>query len=407
MGFVLIKPLFLCLLFIRAEWEGDWPLNLEAVKNMIPSLYYLRSMETLPDYVHSHFMKEEHTIQLSATPWSGIRSYKGIEVSYNQISKGAAEIIGQSTNMETVKVWAYSLNGCCEVVECLEAMEDKSSSDNMHKKEKELRISHDQVDRDILRKKSELSIDIFDASQHGDELVNVVTGKINNDLSVNVDDSIRLGEDQIKNFQKGLPGGFYDTISDKLRTMPIGKKGMKAGKKIVLDPEVVYARALALRHINPDLNFEKPLVYELGPYPTSMFNERRAMCPCNQKSKLMVGLKVEVSARTVGKPDAFFLDDCAIFWAVACSSKRTIGCLIENFRKYVIDQLKIADVYLILDRYYDGSIKSLTTFNRDTRASRLYHLTLDTPMQSKDVILKVSENKQQLIQLIFNVNIPT
>ena len=43
-----------------------------------------------------------------------------------------------------------------------------------------------------------------------------------------------------------------------------------------------------------------------------------------------------------------------------------------------------------------------TRFNRETGASRVYHLTLDTPIQSKDVILKVSENKEHLIQLIFN-----
>ena len=46
----------------------------------------------------------------------------------------------------------------------------------------------------------EVSIDIFDACQHGDGLVNVVTGKINIDLSVNVGDSIQLGKDQMENF---------------------------------------------------------------------------------------------------------------------------------------------------------------------------------------------------------------
>ena len=40
----------------------------------------------------------------------------------------------------------------------------------------------------------ETSIDIFDASKYGDGLVNVVTG--NNDLSVNFDDRIHLGEDR-------------------------------------------------------------------------------------------------------------------------------------------------------------------------------------------------------------------
>ena len=68
----------------------------------------------------------------------------------------------------------------------------------------------------------------------------------------------------------------------------------------------------------------------------------------------------------------------------------------------MIDKLKITVVYLIFYRYYDDSIKGLTRFNRDTGASRVYHLTLDTPIQSKGVILKVSENKKQFVQLIFN-----
>ena len=45
-------------------------------------------------------------------------------------------------------------------------MEDKSSTDNMHKEEKKSRISLDQVERGILRKKMEIFSDIADASQH-------------------------------------------------------------------------------------------------------------------------------------------------------------------------------------------------------------------------------------------------
>ena len=55
----------------------------------------------------------------------------------------------------------------------------------------------------------------------------------------------------------------------------------------------------------------------------------------------------------------------------------------------MIDKLKIADVYLLFDRHYDGSNKGPTRFNRETGASRVHHLTLDTPIQSKDVILKM------------------
>ena len=91
----------------------------------------------------------------------------------------------------------------------------------------------------------------------------------------------------------------------------------------------------------------------------SMFNKKGQMRPSNQKSKLMTGLKVEVSARAVGQPDAFFLDGCAILWIVAWPSKGTVGSFIVNFRKYVLDKLKIADVYLIFDRYMLIALKVL------------------------------------------------
>ena len=74
----------------------------------------------------------------------------GIEVLYNRISKKAAGIIRQSKYMETVKVWAYSLNAYSEIVECLEAMEGRSSTDNRYKKKKKCRMSHNQIDQDNL-----------------------------------------------------------------------------------------------------------------------------------------------------------------------------------------------------------------------------------------------------------------
>ena len=54
-------------------------------------------------------------------------------------------------------------------------MIEKSSTDNMHKVEKKSKILHDQIDRDILCKESEVSLDIFNVCQYADKLVNFVT----------------------------------------------------------------------------------------------------------------------------------------------------------------------------------------------------------------------------------------
>ena len=68
-----IKPVFIMIMYIRAEREGDWPLHLEAVNCILPyffgagyvnyaheELYNLRAMEALPPEVLPCFMKGEH-----------------------------------------------------------------------------------------------------------------------------------------------------------------------------------------------------------------------------------------------------------------------------------------------------------------------------------------------------------
>ena len=72
----LVKPIFIMMLFVRAEREVDWPLHLWAVKEMIPyffaaghcnyaryATYYLHSMEKLSKKVFRCFMKGEHVMR--------------------------------------------------------------------------------------------------------------------------------------------------------------------------------------------------------------------------------------------------------------------------------------------------------------------------------------------------------
>ena len=72
----LVKPVLIMMLFIRAEREAEWPLHLLAAKLMMPyffaaghpnyaryGLYYLASMERLPDDILVQFMKGEHLMR--------------------------------------------------------------------------------------------------------------------------------------------------------------------------------------------------------------------------------------------------------------------------------------------------------------------------------------------------------
>ena len=65
----------------------------------------------------------------------------------------------------------------------------------------------------------------------------------------------------------------------------------------MVNPEDIYARALAMRWIDPDSKFEGMLEFEMAPHPTSMFDQNSLPRPCKQKSKLTNNLKVEIPAR--------------------------------------------------------------------------------------------------------------
>ena len=66
--YILIKPVFIMMSYIRAERKGDWLLHLSSFRQMIPyyfaagdvhyagyGLYYLRTKENLPPHVLCHF----------------------------------------------------------------------------------------------------------------------------------------------------------------------------------------------------------------------------------------------------------------------------------------------------------------------------------------------------------------
>ena len=73
---MVIKPVFITRMFVRAEREAYWPLHLKAVELMMRKffaaghihygrygLYYLRQMQSLPTDVLQHFMTGEQVMR--------------------------------------------------------------------------------------------------------------------------------------------------------------------------------------------------------------------------------------------------------------------------------------------------------------------------------------------------------
>lgn len=102
----LIDPVFLMLMYIRAEREGAFLLHLYCCWKMIPYLFaaghwnyardgivYLYSMEKMPHNLLKKFMDGEHIIRIKEGLFNGIWSDMAIESTYMKVGKGKMIIL--------------------------------------------------------------------------------------------------------------------------------------------------------------------------------------------------------------------------------------------------------------------------------------------------------------------------
>ena len=137
----LIKPVLIMMKFVRAEREGDWPLHLCAVEDMLPyffasghvnyaryGLYYLQSMQQLPSMLLEKFMAGEHVMRHQSGLWNAIWSDLFIETMYMLYGHGPAGIVGSTMNESTLAIWALSQSTFAQLMNDLEAMKDVKSN---------------------------------------------------------------------------------------------------------------------------------------------------------------------------------------------------------------------------------------------------------------------------------------
>jgi hypothetical protein len=218
----LIKPVFIMMVFVRAEREADWPLHLWAVEQMMPyffasahfnyaryGLYYLRTMERLPSEVLERFMRGEHTMRHKPGLWNEIWSDMWIETTFMRYGHGPNCIIGITLKPETLKRWAYSMHTCSMIVQDVADMSDDSREKEVttHKEEKPARVTTDAKDRDKIRDKLLTCIDPLDPASHPAGFINVVTGRIAPE-TVNIHNAVDIGKGQLVSFEHSWPGGF-------------------------------------------------------------------------------------------------------------------------------------------------------------------------------------------------------
>ena len=109
---------------------------------------------------------------------------------------------------------------------------------------------------------------------------------------------------------------------------------------------------------------------------------------------------MEVTNPSRGTGDAVVIDGCAILWVLQWPSKGFIKDVVLNFVKYATNKMHCyRRTHVIFDRY-NTSIKDATRCQRACEAAREYKLAMNAPLPQQLVLLLVSKNKVQLIDLI-------
>ena len=293
----LIKPIFICLLFVRAEREGEWLLHLTSVKEMLLYFYavghhnyarygsyYLRNMETLPCEVLEKFMKGKHLMRHQEGYWNGIWPDMFIEITFMRYGKGPGEIVGVPLQPNVVKKWTNSLHITTQILKDLDALREKARpmSQEFHKEELKGRRRSYEDNRAGIRKALEKCFNAFQRNLKG--LVNIYSRYVAN-KEVNVHNSIKIGQEQQSKFQASCPDGFHSPIKNEIVTMKSSKKSVKAGEVEIFNAEVIYSRVMCLLSIGR-IELEEVLKYELSPVPSSLFDSNGEMMHSTSKTDL-------------------------------------------------------------------------------------------------------------------------
>ena len=85
---------------------------------------------------------------------------------------------------------------------------------------------------------------------------------------------------------------------------------------------------------------------------------------------------------------------------ISWPSQGVVQDYIDNFIHYIKQKLAKGDVYLVFDRYNEYSIKDVAKCCREETGSKKYKLRPDTTQPKKTIVLTVTTNKVQLIDVI-------
>lgn len=149
------------------------------------------------------------------------------------------------------------------------------------------------------------------------------------------------------------------------------------------------------------VSIETLFSHELALQSTALFDENGDM-RTTSKAALKNKIQILSGVRNQEPPTVVILDGCAILWTVPWpAAPAKVSAFITAAVATILRRVQAAPVsHVVFDRYYKLSTKSCCRTARQKGTSRVYNLTEESPLPQQSVMLKVTANKEQLIQMI-------
>ncbi len=336
--------------------------------------------------------------------WNGVSCDQFGEQTAIRIGKGGLK--GMTLSPEMVAEWIDSFPVTAYLSDTMEHIypdapvktKDEAGSSDLisgprHKEEGKKRREMDADDRHrISLQLSKMSHPLENRSPH---LYNIANCEFATpEADVNVADSGNIGDRMSAEFRASLPAGFHGTISSPIRTMDHMKKGVKVGDKTIFDLETIFLRLLTIGQ-QRQMELAPIFHYELCPVPPSLIDEYGRLW---KGSKAPLAHKLSVRTLQPPPPDVTIVDVSQLLYHIVWPFRGGASDNVESMKTRLSSVA--GEKILVFDKYHDVSAKDHERMRRAGLGSISYDLTTNTPMPSRDAIMRNKHNKLQLSKVL-------
>ncbi len=267
-----------------------------------------------------------------------------------------------------------------------------SGSETPHKEEGVKRRKLDEDDRQCIS--TELGKCSHPLETDSNVLYNIFNGQVAPSV-VNVADSLALGAPMATAFRNSLPTGFHAKLSSPVNTMEHLKRGIKIGDKVVFDLESIFLRLLMVGQ-QREMEILPLFGYELCAVPPSLVDEYGCLRKAN---KAVLVQRLGVKHHQPRRPDVVIVDGQQLLYHVVWPCGGSVGVLAESI-KVRLALWGATEKILVFDRYGEMSDKDHERQRRAGVGSTTFNLELNSPLPSREAVMKNKHNKRVLSRLL-------